>query len=124
MTHSRTITKSVRLTPEESALVAEVSQREHLPEGALIRKLILDGLSRYRLDEAITEYATGVLNLGEAAGAAGVSVQRMLAELDRRGFEAVTPAHFRASLNNLVDLFGGSPEIRAILEGEQLSEPS
>lgn len=111
----RPVTKSVRLSPDENALVAEVSRREHLAEGALVRKLVLDGLARYRLDQAIADYAAGEINLGEAALRAGVSVQRLLAELERRGVETMAPAHFHASVHTLVDLFGGSDELRAAL---------
>lgn len=117
----RTVTKSVRLSPEESAIISAVSSREHLAEGALLRKIVLDGLARYRLEQVIADYTAGELNLGEAAKQAGISIQRLLAELDRRGVEAVTPAHFRASLRNLVDLFGGSPEIQAALSEQPAS---
>ena len=111
----RPVTKSVRLSREESALLAEVSSREHLAEGTLLRKWVLDALERSRLELAVADYAAGELNLGEAAARAGVSVMRMLAELDARGIDTISPAHFRASLNNLIDLFGGSDELRATL---------
>jgi len=45
-----------------------------------------------------------------------VSVTRMLAELDARGVDTITPAHFRASLTNLAELFGSSEELRAVLQ--------
>ena len=109
------ITKSVRLSPEDSALLAAVSGREHLPEGTLLRKWVLDALARARLEHAILDYRAGELNVGEAAAQADVSVARMLAELDARGADAVTPAHFRSSLETLVALFGGSDELKAIL---------
>ncbi|MGH2352016.1 MAG: hypothetical protein ACRDJN_10440 [Chloroflexota bacterium] len=109
----RRVTKSVRFTPEETALIEQVSEREHLAEGAVLRKLVLDGLTRYRLEQAITAYRDGNVNLGEAAQQAGVSVQRLLTELDRRGVDTISPTHFRTSLDNLMDRFGGSPELRA-----------
>lgn len=75
---------------------------------------MLDGLARYRLEQAVADYEAGEINLGEGAGRAGVTVPRLLAELDRRGVDTIGPAHFRASLANLVSLFGGSAELRAI----------
>jgi hypothetical protein len=109
------VTKSVRLSQEESTLLAEVSSREHLAEGTLLRKWVLDALERSRLDLAIADYAAGELNLGEAAARAGVSVARMFAELELRGIDTIAPAHFRASLKNLVDVFGRSDTLRATL---------
>ncbi len=122
-TKGRPVTKSVRLSPEESALLAEVSVREHLAEGTLLRKWVLDALARARLDQAIADYSAGEINLGEAAAHADVSVSRLLVELESRGVDTISPAHFRASLENLVELFGGSPELRAVLT-EQAIPPA
>jgi predicted HTH domain antitoxin len=105
------VTKSVRFCPEESELIAQVSQREHLPEGTLLRKLVLDGLARYRLEQAIGDYEAGELSLGQAVRRGGVSVARMMAELDRRGISLGGEDHVIASLDNLAALFGGSPEL-------------
>ena len=116
-TPGRRVTKSVRLSPEESELLAEVSDREHLAEGTLLRKWVLDALARARLEHALADYTAGEINLGEAAARAGVGVERLLAELDGRGIDTFTPTHFQAGLQNLVDLFGGSDELRtAIVE--------
>lgn len=118
-TKGRPITKSVRLSPEESELLAQVSRREHLAEGSLLRKWVLDALTATRLDHAVADYLAGELNLGEAAARAGVSTARMLAELDARGIDTITLAHFRASVENLIDLFGGSEELRAALAEQE-----
>jgi hypothetical protein len=118
-TKGRLVTKSVRLSPDESAFLAEVSAREHLAEGTLLRKWVLDALDRSRLELAIADYTAGELNLGEAAAQAGVSVVRMITELDIRGIDTISPAHFRASLTNLIDLFGASDELRAALAEQE-----
>lgn len=112
---TKQITKSVRLNAEENALLERISEREHLPEGTLMRKLILEGLARQRLEQSIGDYQTGELNLGTAAGRAGVSVQRMMAELERRGIDLGDEAHVRASLATLTELFGASPELHQII---------
>lgn len=118
-TTGRPVTKSVRLSAEESDILNEVSTREHLAEGTLLRKWVLDALARARLEHAVQDYTAGELNVGEAAARAGVSVARMLAELDARGVDTITPAHFRTSLKNLMDLFGGSDELRAVLADQE-----
>ena len=118
-TRGRPVTKSVRLSPKESAFLAEVSAREHLAEGTLLRKWILDALDRSRLEVAIADYTAGELNLGEAAARAEVSVARMMAELDARGIDAISPAHFQTSLTNLIDLFGASDELRSALAEQE-----
>ena len=118
-TRAKPVTKSVRLSRDESALLAEVSAREHLAEGTLLRKWVLEALSRARLDSAIANYSAGEINLGEAAARAGVNMARLLAELDARGVDTISPAHFRASLGNLFDTFGGSDALRSTLADRQ-----
>lgn len=117
--HKRVVTKSVRLSPEESELLAHVSAREHLAEGPLLRKWVLEALERTRLGQAIADYMAGEINLGEAAARGGVGLPRLLAELDSRGIDAISPAHFRASLGTLTELFGASPELREVIAKRQ-----
>ena len=116
---AKPVTKSVRLSAEESALLAAVSARERLAEGALLRKSTLDALASARLEHAIADYRAGEINLGEAAARAGVGLPRLLAELDAHGADTISSAHFRASLENAVDLFGGSEALRSALAAER-----
>lgn len=119
---SRQVTKSVRFTAEETALIEAVSQREHLSEGTLMRKLVLDGVAQLRLNQAINDYAAGELNLGDGARQAGVSLRRFMAELERQGVELVDDQHLAASLETLVDRCGGSPALQetiAALRGRE-----
>jgi predicted HTH domain antitoxin len=109
---SKVVTKSVRFSPEETALIESISRREHVSEATLMRKLVLEGIARLRLDQAVADYAAGDLNLGEAAHAAGVGVRRMMMELDRRGIDLSRESELPNSLETLADLFGGSPELR------------
>ncbi len=120
---TKLVTKSVRFSPEEGALVAQVSQRERLPEGTLMRKLVLEGLARYRVEEAITDYQAGDVNLGQAARRAGVSVQRLMVELDCRGIELASREHFTTSIENLAHLFGGTRELHEVVAEIQAGVP-
>jgi len=74
------------LTPDESRLVAQVSQSEHISEAALMKRFVLEGLQRYRLDRAVQLYQRGETDLSGAARYAGVSVQRMMHTLRERGW--------------------------------------
>jgi hypothetical protein len=75
----------------------QTSRREHLAEGTLLRKLALEGIARYRLESAIHAYSTGEIDLREAARQADVRVQRLVAELDRRGIGPGSGEHVLTS---------------------------
>ncbi len=110
MPQNRTvITKSVRLAPEESERLKRISQTEGISEAALMRRFILEGVKRYRLEEAIRAYARGEVDLSAAARHAGVSVYQMMTELHRR--DVTPPAareKFLEGLETLAETFGGS----------------
>jgi predicted HTH domain antitoxin len=110
--HAET-TFNVRLTEQETQMLRQISQIEHLPEDALLRKWILDGLNRMRLERACTAYEKGDLNLSGAAHYAGVGVEQMMRELTRRGIShSPSTEQFADGLDTLADLFG-KEELRA-----------
>ena len=84
--HKR-VPKSVRLTTEEAALLRQISETKLVSEAALLRKFVLEGLRRSsRLDQAITRYQEGELDLSSAAQAAGLAIRACMGELHRRGW--------------------------------------
>jgi predicted HTH domain antitoxin len=111
------ITKSVRLEPVENDSLRRASQDTGLSEAALMKRYILEGLARHRLEEALRAYSNGEIDLSAAANYAGVSVYQMMAECERRD---VTPAPAREKfidgLQTLTDTFGGSDALRIALQ--------
>lgn len=103
------ITKSVRLSPDESKLLAEISQAEGVSEAAILRQFIRAGISRYRLERAIQAYQQGEVDMQAAARYAGVSVHHLMVELEKR--DITPPAateKFLDGLKTLAETFGGS----------------
>ena len=103
------VTKSIRFAPEESEVLKRISNTQHLSETALMKKFVLEGIARYRLEEALRAYSQGEVDLSAAAYHAGISVYQMLNELQRRG---ITPGaateKFLDGLETLAETFGGS----------------
>jgi len=108
-----TVARKIQLTDEEDRQLRRLSQAEHLPEDALLRKWVLDGLARMRLERACALYQIGQLNLSGAARYAGIGVEPMMRELTRRGIEhGPSVEQFVDGLETLADLFG-KDELRA-----------
>ena len=107
--NKQTITKSIRFAPEESEQLKRISKAQHLSEAALMKKFVLEGIARYRLEEAVRAYSQGEVDLSAAAYHAGISVYQMLNELQQRG---ITPSaatkKFLDGLETLAETFGGS----------------
>jgi len=103
------VTKSIRFAPEESEVLKRISEAEHISEAALMKKFVLEGMARYRLEEAIRIYSQGEVDLSSAAHYAGISVYQMLNELQQRG---ITPSaateKFLDGLETLAETFGSS----------------
>ncbi len=116
------ITKSVRLVPDENEALRQISEAEHLSEAALMKKFILDGIARYRLEQAVAAYRRGEIDLSAASRHAGTSVYHMLEELKARDItpDAATEK-FLDGLQTLANLFGGSEALNRTLT--QLQRP-
>lgn len=111
--NTRTVTRKIQLTGVEDKQLRQLSQAEHLPEDILLRKWVLEGLSRMRLERACTLYERGRLNLSGAARYAGVGVEQMMQELTRRGIDhSPSVEQFVDGLETLADLFD-KDELRA-----------
>ena len=103
------VTKSIRFAPEESEVLKRISNTQHLSETALMKKFVLEGIARYRLEEALRAYSQGEVDLSAAAYHAGISVYQMLNELQRRGITPGAAAEkFLDGLDTLAETFGGS----------------
>lgn len=103
------VTKSVRLEPEENENLQHVSKTTGLSEAALMKRSILEGLARHRLQEAIVAYSHGEMDLSAAARHAEISVYQMMTECERR---QITPSSAQDKLldrlQSLADAFGSS----------------
>jgi predicted HTH domain antitoxin len=101
--------KSVRLTKEEAELLRQISEAELISEAALMRKFVLEGLQRYRLDHAIKRYQEGELDLSSAAQVAGLAIREFMGELHRRGVAIYGPEHrLTEGIGALAEVFGAS----------------
>lgn len=122
MTLSTVVTKSIRLVPEENEVLKRISQGQGMSEAAMMKKLVLDGLAHYRLDEAVQAYSRGELDLSAAARHAGISVYHMLNELQRR--DIASPAAGEKLVDGLATLaqtFGGSESLSRTLAAVRLT---
>lgn len=109
MTTNNLIMKSVRLEVDEGVILARISHREGISEAAILRRFIRDGLSRYRVDEALALYERGEIDMRAAARHAGISMYQMMAELQRRdNAPAEANEKFIDGLQTLAETFGGS----------------
>jgi hypothetical protein len=78
-----------------------------------MKQFVLEGMARYRLEQAITAYQQGEADLSAAARFAGISVYRMMTELKLRDISPPAAAEkFIEGLKTLVETFGGSEALR------------
>ncbi len=110
------ITKSIRLALEESRVLRRISQAQGVSEATLMRKFVLEGLARCRLEEAIQAYSRGEIDLSTAARHARVSVYQMLSEIQRRDITPpTTQDKFLNGLETLARTFGGSEALLHVI---------
>lgn len=81
-----------------------------------MRKFVLEGIARYRLEQAIAAYRRGEVDLSSAAHHAGTSVYHLLEELKARDITPDPAADkFLDGLRTLAELFDGSEALNRTL---------
>jgi hypothetical protein len=107
------ITKSIRIDDDENKILQKISQQEGVSEAVLLKKFVRQGMTAYRLEQAVTAYQNGEADLSAAARFANVSVYHFMNELTRRDITLPTEAEkFATGLAALVETFGGSEALR------------
>ena len=114
---------SIQLTPEEQKRVKQASRSTYLEENVLIKKWVLEGLARTRLDHACEAYRQGEMDISTASEYAEISSYEMMRELQKRGIEIVQFDQVLDGLESLINTFGASPEIRETLASYRTNPP-
>ncbi len=102
---SQTITKSVRLSPDESQALAHLSEQTFMSESALLKKWVLEGIQAQKLEMAIQQYMQRKTDLRGGATLAGVSYNRFLQEVEARNIIVLEDDRFLERLGTLAELF-------------------
>ena len=76
---------NLRLEADLIAALEAAARDESLDRGTMIRKLLIRGLSRRRLNRAMEQYQLGEISIGRAAEEAGVTHYDIMEEAERRG---------------------------------------
>jgi|SRR5882762_4884282 len=107
------ITKSIRMTPEEAAELAQLVAGTAYAEAALLRQWVLTGMHQFRVAEAIRAYQEGALDVSHAAVQAQLPIAVFIDELATRKVALLDqPDAFGPGLAALRDVFGAAPDGR------------
>jgi len=117
-----TITKSIRLSPDESEEVAQLSAKTAVTEATLLRKWVQEGIKAQKLELAVQAYMQRHCDLRGGAAMAGVSYNRFLHELQNRHIAILEDdGRFQERLAFLADSFADESLQKALqrLAGER-----
>src|SRR5262249_39319324 len=109
-TPPKRITKSIRLTPEEAADLAQLVAGTAYAEAALLRQWVLAGMQQFRVAEAIRAYQEGHVDIHHTAQQAHLPVAVLLEEMAARKVALLEhPDPFGPGLGALRVAFGAAP---------------
>lgn len=112
VTAAKRVTKSIRMTPEEAAELAQLVAGTAYAEAALLRQWVLDGMQQFRVAAAIHAYQDGALDLAQAAAEARLPVAALLDELAARRVAVLEqPDAFGPGLVALRETFGPASDL-------------
>lgn len=117
-----TVTKSIRLSPEESEELARLSEQTAATEASLMKQWIREGIRARKIELAIKAYMERKTDLRSAAAMAGVSYNRFLREVQARHIVILEDDRFLERLAFLADTFDDEDlrlTIKKVVKGEQ-----
>ncbi len=89
-----------------------------------MKRFIQRGLTQFYLEQTITAYQQGEIDLRAAAHHADISIYHMMTELDARDIEPPAAAEkFVDGLKTLAATFGGSEALRQTIADLDSPEP-
>jgi predicted DNA-binding protein len=119
MNMSTAITKSVRLSSEESKELAELSQKTAVTEATLMKQWIREGMLAKKVELAIQAYMDRKTDLRGGAAMAGVSYNRFMREVQNRNIVILEDEGFTERLAYLADALGDATLQEAVNYGVQ-----
>jgi hypothetical protein len=109
-----TITKSIRLSREESNEIASLSSKYAISEAALMKKWVLDGVRAQKLELAIQAYTQRKTDLRGGAAIADIPYQEFLHEIQTRHVIVLENDQFLDELQFLANAFNNEDLREAI----------
>lgn len=109
-----TVTKSIRLTPEESDELTKLAEQTTSTEAALMKKWVLEGMEAQKLEFAIQAYIQRKTDLRGGAAMAGVAYNRFLREVQARNIVILENNRFLDHLAFLAEAFDNETLHRAV----------
>jgi len=110
--------KTIRLTPEEAEELSKICREEPFTESALMKRWVLEGLARYKLERAVAACMRREVSIGEGAAMAGVSYNRFERELWDRHIIVLEDPQFLQTLASLGESDSRlSQTVRTVEEG-------
>ena len=107
---AKRVTKSIRLTVEEAAELAQLVAGTAYAEATLLRQWVLAGMQQFRVVEAIRAYQEGHMDVRYAAQHAHLPVAVFLEEMAARKVALLdAPDAFGPGLEALQGTFGKGP---------------
>ena len=77
-------TVSTRLNEKELEKIEQIAKKENLDRSTLIRKILLNGMKEYSMEESGKLYQKGRVSLAEAATISEVSLWEMIEYVQRK----------------------------------------
>lgn len=100
-----TITKSIRLSPDESAEIMRLSTKMGMSEAALMKKWVLDGIRAQNLEVALQAYMQRKTDLRGGALLAGITYGEFLQEVQAHNIVVLENDQFLDELEFLANAF-------------------
>ena len=105
---TNTVQINLRVEDEIAQVLEQIADKEALRRTDLNRKYMVEGIRRWKLENAIARYQKGEISMARAAEEAGILLYEMMEQLRRRSIsqDQTTPDEARAAIQDLLARLG------------------
>ena len=99
---------NLRIEPDIAQTLEQIADKEALRRTDLIRKYMVEGIRRWKLENAIARYQKGEISMARAAEEAGILLYEMMEQLRQRNIsqDQTTPEEARTAIQDLLSRTG------------------
>ncbi|HEY84999.1 MAG TPA: hypothetical protein G4N96_07820 [Chloroflexi bacterium] len=101
---AQTVQLNLRIPSDLAREIAAISEQEALRKTDVARKYLIEGVRRWKLEQAVARYQQRQISLERAAADTGLSLYEMMDELRRRNIalDQTTPIEAREEIQALL----------------------
>lgn len=115
----KSVKKSINFSKEQGEQLREITRQENISESSLLKKWIIEGIRRYKIDRAVQAYCDDLVDIRSGAKLAEIPYLQFVRELEKRRIAVLTDTtYLNEELIELAKMFDDKELERILIKSD------